>query len=68
MNKEQKLGLLKCIGYIGFHDTFDGMAIDMIEDENLAKLVSKYLGAYKALAEYVGFPDDLELLEKETIM
>lgn len=67
MNKEQKLGLLKCIGYLGFHETFTEIKMDDY-DVYTQTLINNYLIAYNKLSEHVGFPEDLELLEKETIM
>lgn len=66
MNKELKINLLTAIVYLGFHDTFDCMT--PCDDEKLNDMVHAYRKAYRELAAYVGFPDDLELLEKESIM
>lgn len=66
MNKELKTNLLTAIVYIGFHDTFDSMT--PTDDEKLNDLARAYRKAYRELADYVGFPDDLEILEKETLM
>lgn len=67
MNKEQKLGILLCIGTLGFHNTFEEIKLEAYDPET-QKLVTDYLNGYKALCKHIGFPDDLELLEDVEVM
>ena len=66
MQKELKVRLLKAIYYVGFHTVFDTLPEQ--EDERLNELTRAYRKAYRELAEYAGYPDDMDLLEPESIM
>lgn len=66
MNKEVQARLLEAIVYYGFNHVFNTLTPG--DDEKLNELTNAYRKAYRELAIYVGYPDDLGLLERETIM
>lgn len=72
MNKEIKKNLLTAIYYYGFHEVFDTLTQtnedSEYHDARLDELTTAYRKAYRELAAYVGYPDDLDMLETETLM
>lgn len=66
MNKELKINLLKAIHYEGFELVFN--TLTETEDPKLNELVHEFRKAYRSLADYIGYPQDLDLLEPETQM
>lgn len=69
MNTKAKVEILQLVSAVGFDMAFDGtLTFDDINDPEFHRVFVIYKRARRQLAEYVGYPDDLELLEKESQM
>lgn len=69
MNKDDKTEVLRLVAVLGFDSTFDGtFEFDNIRDADFHRARVIYLRARRQLAECIGYPEDLDLLERESLM
>lgn len=69
MNKEEKVYVLETVEREGFDYAFTEYSdFNEVKDEEFHRLRVMYKRASQALAEYIGYPEDVEILEKETQM
>lgn len=69
MRNEQKVEVLRLIAVLGFESAFDdALRFDDINDPEFHRCLVMYKRARRQLSEYIGYPNDLDLLEKDTQM
>lgn len=69
MDKDKQLNILRLIEVVGFDNAFNQEFIfESIDDINFQTALKNYRESKQVLADLVGYPDKLEMLERETQM
>lgn len=69
MDKDKQLNILKLIEVVGFDEAFSQeFVFENIDDISFQTALKNYRESKQLLADLVGYPDKIEMLERETQM